>query len=106
MLALSGTVARSDVEFVVLSELDCDAEIYPDYSGRAMYGGRCFGITCAVPEQVYFALGYAAGQADESGECEDAEQWRELARCARVDSMGLDQIVYFPGYGLSDEVTA
>jgi len=63
-----------------LSDEGCDARVRTDYSGRAMFGRTCYGIT--------------------SREQND-EQVIELAarnglRGARVDSMGLGVIVYWP----------
>lgn len=63
-----------------LSDEGCDARVQTDYSGRAMFGRTCYGIT--------------------SREQND-EQVIELAarnglRGARVDSMGPGVIVYWP----------
>jgi hypothetical protein len=63
-----------------LSDEGCDAQVRTGYSGRAMFGRTCYGIT--------------------SRERND-KQVIELAarnglRGARVDSMGLGVIVYWP----------
>ena len=53
-------------------------ELYPDYSGRGMYGAKCVGIVCADPTEV-IELAAARGL---RGSCRD--------------SMGKDFIVYWP----------
>ncbi len=56
----------------------CDGSIYHGYSGRAMYGKECIGITTSKP----FKAIELAAQYGITG--------------AKMDSMGLDSIVYWP----------
>ena len=55
-----------------------DGEIRSDYSGRGMYGQRCYGIECADPIP---CIEHAAMQGITG---------------ANYDQMGLDYIVYWP----------
>lgn len=58
--------------------MNIGGEIYPDYSGRFMYGAKCYGIVCDDPIP-------CIEEAAEAG-----------LRGARHDSMGLQYIVYWP----------
>ena len=53
-------------------------EVRKDYSGRGMFGVTCFGVVCRNAER-------AIEEAAERG-----------IKGARVDSMGRDEIVYWP----------
>lgn len=83
------TITKADA-----SQLDSLAEMYgvtlrDDYSGRGMYGTKCFGIdydlvsAWDVAKYLIEALGYDRA-------CEMMEQHT-------MDSMGLGYIHYFPG---------
>jgi hypothetical protein len=66
---------------------DCDGSIYHDYSGRAMYGKECIGITTSKP----FKAIELAAQYGITG--------------AKMDSMGLDSIVYWPNIKSVEELS-
>jgi hypothetical protein len=89
-------VSRAAIESV----LEDDEDFRTDYSGRGMYGATCFGIvTSNVPRTLMLmATGIIEASDIEGGEGIDLVS--ELAGVARVDSMGLSSIVYFPGYEL------
>lgn len=73
-------------------------EVRDDYSGRCMYGDRCFGFT-GGPEAVtqFFSFMHAFASGTEGEEIEDnAEQFFEELPNLSWDSMGLDMIFYFP----------
>jgi hypothetical protein len=53
-------------------------EMYEGYSGRGMFGERCYGITCSDPIP-----------------CVEAVAMQGITG-ANYDSMGLDYIVYWP----------
>ncbi len=57
---------------------DIDGEVYEGYSGRGMYGDQCWGITCT-----------------DSIKCIEAAAADGIFG-AKTDSMGCDQIVYWP----------
>lgn len=62
-----------------------------DYSGRGMYGKRCLAIE--VSRGAAFAL--AADLMEEVHE-DNIQALADLFRNARTDSLGLDEVVYFP----------
>lgn len=77
-----------------------DASVMTDYSGRAMYGAKCFGIVVDAPD---FTVGAAmamlfAGKEDTDTDLNDVMY--DLCRAARTDNMGRSVIVYFPGYNV------
>lgn len=74
-----------------VADLDEDA-LYEGYSGRGMYGAECFGFTCTLRE---FAIVCAALGST-------ADDWDFVGK-VQTDSMGLGQIFYFPGVGISEE---
>jgi len=68
---------------------DNDIKVYEQYSGRGMYGSKCFGLVGDDP--VKMAMGLAVRLA-----CDDnMELANRLSDCVRYDNMGLDSIVYF-----------
>lgn len=78
---------------LVKNELLSDCSISENYSGRGMYGRKCFGIVidrytsaCAMAFQLAALLA-------KEGE-EDLLGW--LSGNVKEDSMGLGTIVYFP----------
>jgi hypothetical protein len=64
------------------------------YSGRGMMGKECLGVTVEYMPQFLFDLGNAVGV--ENSELYDCEQGIPLPSIIRVDSMGLESVVYFP----------
>lgn len=76
------------------ADLDPEAAIYEDYSGRAMYGEKCIGIVGSPSECAAFLVEITA---------EDPDLGREMARKERTDSMGRSMIAYYPGIQLEEE---
>lgn len=71
-------------------ELFPNYTIYPDYSGRGMFGKTCIGICCDNPSQMLVDLTeYLAEACDVTGV-------REKLGAICTDDMGLGSIVYFP----------
>jgi hypothetical protein len=66
-----------------------DSAIYPAYSGRAMYGATCLGYEVSGDAQ-YLRLGAAIAAVLDPVDAED------VLADVRIDSLGLDSIVYFP----------
>lgn len=62
--------------------------LYEGYSGRAMYGDKCFGIVGDDSDLIRFV------QAASSRELEDPGDWLPNVRS---DGMGLQTIYYWPG---------
>jgi hypothetical protein len=71
--------------------LDFDEVVYQGYSGRAMYGATCFGVTHnGVSELLQFVLA-----------CDREGLELDFLESARQDDLGLSTITYFPGFELS-----
>lgn len=97
-----------------LCQMGCDgeddAQVRADYSGRGMYGATCFGVVCGSHQIGLVALAITAAIADiveSNGEDTDYAELIDTAAgivgTMRVDSMGRDQIAYFPGWTLAVE---
>lgn len=86
-------VSRKVIEEAIANAVDGEVELYEGYSGRFMYGERCFGLTGSTTaiQGVMLELAFS-----------DIDLARELNRSSRQDNMGHDTIVYFPGYDLDD----
>ena len=86
--------------------LDDDA-LYEGYSGRGMYGHETWGVVTSSRDQlkVFAALAAFAAHADddEADAYDIAEVASELADAASFDSMGYDQIMYFPRVELIED---
>lgn len=71
-------------------------DIRPDgYSGRGAYGKTCAAVTFPDAQAIYrffTQLGYYSTGDDWSRELSD------LVNASRTDSMGMDTVVYFPGW--------
>jgi hypothetical protein len=67
------------------------------YSGRGMVGEKCFGLEGRASEILDSLLAFAARRPRVSAIV------RRLIQIKRQDSMGMEQIVYFPGVDLPKE---
>lgn len=74
-----------------MAGIDIDDDLRRDYSGRGMYGDKCFGIVCGDREYGAFLVELAG---------DDPELARELADSVKTDSMGTRAIYYWPHYRL------
>ena len=84
------------VSELLVRVIEDHAEIRHDYSGRGMFGEKCFGFVVENPEAAIAEI-----QADINGIYEPEElsqEFSELLQHSRRDSMGFDTILYFPGY--------
>ena len=75
---------------------NAEATLYPDYSGRGMYGSQCVGFSvrggnaeARVTKAIIRSLDDAFAD--------------EMLSALRTDSLGLGTIVYFPGITLDGE---
>lgn len=84
-------------------------KILPVYSGRAMYGESCFGISFDHSDQVSaFLIALGALEVDNAWQAEDGsfDVWLsdldalQLARRMKLDQMGHNIVAYFPGVEL------
>lgn len=92
-------------------EIDFSA-VRIDYSGRGMMGDRCVGIVGSPQECTLFAVALAAeiiidaqGESTNSVSAAVSDVLRQVAAMnPAVDSMGLDQIMYWPSveFGADD----
>lgn len=85
-------ITKSDL-LSVLWESDIDVEDSPrwGYSGRGMYGRKCFGFVGTMENYGAFIIAMVVT-------LEDGEDFaREFASRVTTDSMGFDTIFYFPG---------
>lgn len=87
-----------------------DLDVRDDYSGRFMYGARCFGITVSnfatAVYQIMEALrritdnyGNESDTVEEAEKLLDCEEWLH----PKTDNLGLDYIVYFPDITVEEE---
>jgi hypothetical protein len=98
---MTNTFSR-DILVNAMESADIDVDsIRDDYSGRGMFGERCFGVVMNPRSVMRFAYWLAIY-------CNDDEQTQELGEdlvgCASTDSMGYDTIVYFPDWTLSEDM--
>lgn len=87
------------------AELGAEDGVTTTYSGRAMYGAQCFGVTLAREDVQRFLVEVTAALVREylaaDDDVEDAlDIAKRLAKAARTDSMGWDTILYFPDWNL------
>lgn len=85
---------------VALDALGPEGKLHESYSGRAMYGDTCFGVVGSRAECFVFLAGLANAFVMNEG---DPEAAIELAEVAQMDNMGLDLIMYFPGWTIERE---
>jgi hypothetical protein len=100
------TITRRDFTDALEASGFNEYEIRESYSGRGMGNASCFGIVVEPSDErrVFVALGWACGfaEASDGDFYEDAmAMWEKLIRCASVDSMGREVIVYFPGWQIA-----
>lgn len=82
----------------VLEEIGVEPEqVRVDYSGRGMYGDKCFGLMLdGLPDMLKVFAGLGLINETLDGELDDDIQ--RLAEAVRTDNMGRDTIYYFPGF--------
>jgi hypothetical protein len=110
---MTNTISRDLIENT-LDQAGVDYNDVTDtYSGRGMYGTRCFAFTIAGKRiqrdlcKFFLELGRAAENEmnSASGDDVDDELFGKVANLAHAvctDDLGLDMIVYFPGWTLAD----
>jgi hypothetical protein len=88
---------RSVVKKIALdADLDPEEDLRFDYSGRFMYGDKCFGIVGDTGCYTKFMMMLYANP-----DTQDIS-W-EIVDDVRTDSMGYDTIFYFPGVTVVDD---
>ena len=67
-------------------------EIHAEYSGRWMYGETCFGFAGDLEHIIGDIL-------SDLSECpEEIEEFASMLKDSRKDQLGLEWIIYFPGW--------
>lgn len=89
------TVDRSVIE-QALTEIEdtCTVTLKDNYSGRGMYGKKCFGVIGNQSGFLRFMIELAVIDPDTA---------RDLADRVSTDGMGLSTIFYFPGRTIDGE---
>lgn len=91
---MSGQILERKHVIAALEDAGLEQEaLREDYSGRGMYGKECPGLVGSRKEFVRFYIRLAA----QIG----ADEAEDLANAAREDSMGREEIVYWPGTELT-----
>lgn len=94
------------IEAIQSINLDEDARIRAEYSGRGSYGRPAFGVVLLTTQdalRLAAALGAIAGAQTEADEDSELEQLvHDLMLDAHTDNMGHDIILYFNGWQLAD----
>ncbi len=73
---------------------DNDGELTArSYSGRAMYGRQCVGVTC---ENMFAAIAAITASVDWTDDEDLMRDWLEALAETCSDSMGRDAIIYWP----------
>lgn len=84
----------------VAEEMD-GVELYPNYSGRMMFGRTCAGFTLdrdVTPLAFFGQLLEAANDMDAEDREAILSVLPEMMRDARTDAMGIGTILYFPSF--------
>lgn len=76
------------------ADLDTEKSLYEGYSGRGMYGRKCFGVTGDMEDYSKFLVQLTQTEPDIA--------W-DLAQSVRTDNLGFESIFYFPGYQLTND---
>lgn len=83
---------------------DEEEELYPDYSGRGMYGDTCLGYCGEDPALFVFDLAKIIASRDtESPGVEDIRDQISRLGLGSKDSMGLDTIYYYRSIQVEEE---
>ncbi len=83
------------------ADLDMDENLRREYSGRGMYGGKCFGIVCRQVGQVVQFMIHLSKLVEEEGM--DPDMVLEMTERMSSDSMGMSSITYFPGFTIGND---
>lgn len=101
---MTTTLDARDTEAVVhaadAAGIDLDDDLRRDYSGRGMFGDRCFGIVGGPGQFASFIAAVAVGESEGAASEGLAER---LAENVVTDDMGLSTIYYFPAYLLDGD---
>jgi hypothetical protein len=85
---------------IILDALEDEDALCENYSGRFMYGDKCFGIVGSIQDYGKFMSNLGMNVYDDSIMGLTVFEVDSLAGATREDSMGRDAIFYFPGYNV------
>jgi hypothetical protein len=86
------TLTQEQAEKIQNFVYEEDVELRESYSGRGMYGKSCFGLVGRNVASIGMKLTAYLADSDE------LDLAVSLAKCANQDSMGMEGIIYFPGF--------
>ena len=96
---MATNIIDRDIILRALYDAGLDEEdLYENYSGRAMYGDKCFGVVGSIGDLVKFVL--ALSSYDARGELGGDIDW---VADVVTDGMGMQSIFYWPGVNVSKE---
>src|SRR5687767_14645373 len=73
------------------------------YSGRAMFGSTCLGVSVKASEKFSFVADLVDCAKDADDEFETLNAVTKAIRNIRTDALGLGSIIYFPSFEYSEE---
>jgi len=82
-----------DVSKIIVDAAESIGERCRSYSGRGMYGRSCLGITCSNPMETLMQI---VAQIADGNYADDLFQTYDSMVNVKMDSMGIDSIIYFP----------
>lgn len=97
------TFSRDDLEYVLDNAGIDYSDLNDTYSGRGMIGNTCLSVTFTGKriQRRLCSFFVELGMAVEANDL-DVNAVTELAEAVCTDDLGLDMIVYFPGWKLDD----
>lgn len=98
---LNEEFAKNLVELVEDTD---DMRLTNQYSGRYMYGDLCFGITGNYEELDPTLFQAIRNSINEENNEEMMDLYQNLLTSKRIDNMGMQYIMYFPGWKLPDNI--
>lgn len=91
---MATTLERDLIESTAWAADIEESSIHWGYSGRGMYGKKCFGISGSMQDYSKFLCQLTQVDPDLA--------W-ELSQAVATDSLGLNEIFYFPGFSLKED---
>jgi hypothetical protein len=97
------TISRDQIEYALNNAGIDFSDLNDTYAGRGMYGETCLSFTLVGKRVQRSLCQFFVWLTNELVEDQDGlGQAHQLAADVCTDDLGLDMIVYFPGWKLSD----
>lgn len=101
---MTATIPRSIITDALYDAGLTDDNLHDGYSGRFMYGAKCFGIVGSATDYTKFMIALATALArDDDADLMFGWDMNDLADAVRTDDMARDTIFYFPGYTIAED---